>query len=141
MSIPKIGLIVSVCLLVIGAIFMTRGGSGGGTLVVSNNVGLVCTNPECGHKEAVDRMKFVEMVKQKEKELGITDEDLAMGRGRGVGTQIPLTCPKCGKDAFVSGNFCDKCQEIFPAQEGQYRDKCPKCGYSRLEEIQKNLKR
>jgi len=142
MPLPKIGLIVSVCLLVIGAIFMAKGGSGGGAPVLSDKVGVVCLNPECGYKESVDRQKFSQMMKDRQTELGITDEDMAMGRGRGIGTeQLPLVCPKCEKESFVTGFVCDKCGEIFGAQAGAFRDKCPKCGYSRLEDIQKNLKK
>jgi predicted RNA-binding Zn-ribbon protein involved in translation (DUF1610 family) len=145
MSIAKIGLIISVCLLVIGAIFMSlSGGDAGSTVSLkSQSVGVVCLNPDCGYKEAMDRSSYQQLVMEKDDELGITPEDKAMGRGRGVGTiEIPLTCPKCGEDSFISGHICGNpdCGEIFPPQETDPRDKCPKCGYSRIEEIKKGLK-
>jgi hypothetical protein len=51
----------------------------------------------------------------------------------------PFTCPSCGQDAFYFASKCPRCEEIFFEfdEQGNYSDKCPKCGYSASEEIKR----
>lgn len=59
----------------------------------------------------------------------------------GAVRNYPFVCPECGKNSFYSAMQCasDKCDEVFGVvgRDFKTRDKCPKCGYSRLAELRK----
>jgi len=51
-----------------------------------------------------------------------------------------MVCNECGKKTVYEALKCEKCDTVFypnEAKEGR-RDTCPKCGYSKIEEIIKS---
>jgi len=60
-----------------------------------------------------------------------------------MGSPMLLTCPKCNQKSCMKASKCEKCETMFIPKMGMgqnpntYPDKCPKCGYSAIEERQK----
>jgi uncharacterized OB-fold protein len=54
-------------------------------------------------------------------------------------TMPPLVCEKCGEESIYKAIKCEKCGAIFfdNVTPDDFRDRCPKCGYSKTEEIRK----
>lgn len=52
----------------------------------------------------------------------------------------PLVCQKCGKETVYRAVKCAKCGEVFFAGtvQNDFEDRCPKCGYSKIEEGRKH---
>jgi len=56
------------------------------------------------------------------------------------GGPLILNCPKCGEKTCAVATKCPKCGKVFVPGVGDdptYPDRCPECGYSALEELQK----
>ena len=47
----------------------------------------------------------------------------------------PLVCEKCGEKSVYRAVKCEKCESIFEPgwKSGDFEDRCPKCGYSKIE--------
>jgi rubrerythrin len=59
-----------------------------------------------------------------------------------VGMTIPpLVCPKCSEKEGYRAEKCEKCGFIFErGTTNDLVDRCPKCGYSALEEVRKKAR-
>jgi len=124
-----IGVIVG-CLAVAGAItYFTHSGGGGGIpdTFADEYVWMVCRNPACGHSWEMNKKEYYEMVEQFRIE------------NPGVMENPAATCPKCGEPSGYAGFKCEKCGLVFEkaAVPNTFEDKCPKCGYSAIEEGRK----
>ena len=55
----------------------------------------------------------------------------------------PFKCDSCGERTMISARKCPECDEVFCPynEQGNYNDKCPKCGYSAAEERKAKLKK
>jgi|GEM_PF-2742082 len=54
---------------------------------------------------------------------------------------VVIPCPKCGKKTCCAATKCPKCKNIFvfgQAKDQQFPDRCPKCKFSEIEDMQKN---
>jgi ribosomal protein L40E len=129
----KIGLIASVAVAVclsLGMAFESMGLiGGGGGFSDDSKIWIKCINPDCNQAYSVTREEFSQMQ---------GDNPMAM---------MPMTqgppafkCLKCGQDTAYMAQQCEKCKDVFfngEAGDEMYPDKCPKCGYSFLEEAVK----
>jgi len=123
-NIAKIVVIV-VCLVaavVLSVNFMGVGGGGGGVTDETERA-MVCE--ECGNKYTISEGEFKTQIGEK------SSGEMMMGQ------LLALDCPECGEEAAFRAIKCSKCSEIFTkgeAQDNKYPDKCPKCGFSEIEE-------
>lgn len=117
----KIGIIISCLVLAVGIFFFTHTGSSSGK--APSEYTLLCANPQCKHVMTVSREEYLE----KMQEAG----SMAM-----PGKQIAFECEKCGKKSAFIATKCEKCSQVFfpNYQSKDYHDRCPECGYSKLEE-------
>jgi DNA-directed RNA polymerase subunit RPC12/RpoP len=119
----SIGIAVGcITLAVIITVATNRSGSVG-PVTPTGSATLMCTNPQCGAVFEMER------------------KDLAKSDGEIGGTAGPPTykCPKCGQMSARIAMKCAKCGNVFISdyQNLETGDKCPKCGYSALEEAKK----
>ncbi|MBN2211561.1 MAG: hypothetical protein JW709_09220 [Sedimentisphaerales bacterium] len=120
-------------------------------------VTLKCLAPDCGYTQEMSIEEFRELTNAKTQEW-MQQNNITMPEGGGgpegmmdpmmMGmmpswgqpyTQWGLVCPQCQKNSFYLHTVCPKCGEIFleNPQNAGAPDKCPKCGYSRIEERRK----
>ncbi len=90
-------------------------------------VWIMCSNPDCGATYQMDMKDYFEYVQQYE---------------GGLIAPPPLICEKCGEQSAFRAMECKKCGKIFfmSAVSEDYPDKCPECGYSRIEELRNKRK-
>ena len=124
-----IGLTV-VCLSVAGTLFYRSffGGSSTGGNTGDRQIALMCAS--CGGFE-VSIDEFREIMSQQ-------GPDLMMMM---PGQAAAMECPKCGKKSCYQAQKCKKCQNIFvfgQARDKNYPDRCPKCGFSYIEDRRQN---
>jgi hypothetical protein len=126
--------IVGVVLLaVVGLLVYNIGGSSGsGTADTDKN--FYCES--CGQGFTVSAEEARQLLREAAKASG------------GTG-QILVKCKHCGKNSCVIGRKCEKCGAYFavPERSGsilptEFRDECPKCGYSpqRYQAVKAGLK-
>jgi hypothetical protein len=116
---------VSIALLIAGTVFYrTISGNSKTKVNAAASVALKCT--ECGGFEVT---------------LDEFNDILSKGSGgMGFGPKI-VDCPKCGKHTCYVAQKCQKCQNIFvsgEANDERFPDRCPKCGFSKVEDRFKN---
>ena len=122
-KIIMIGLIV-VCIaaaIVITFVFQGGGGDGGvDSLKRGTMIWLRCNDEKCGNAWQMDKKDYFQYC-----------EDNRDGM-----IAPAVVCPKCNDKTGYRAEKCEKCGEIFERDAGSPTpDKCPKCGYSPLEEI------
>ena len=122
-----IGLVL-ICLVVSGVIFYRSffANSTGGT-AGNRDIALLCKT--CGGFE-ISADEFRDLMSKQE-------PGMMMGM---LGQQMTLDCPKCGKKTCYMAEKCEQCETIFvlgQAKDRNYPDRCPKCGFSRMEDRQK----
>jgi len=86
-----------------------------------------CDNPDCNISYEMPLRDYYQLVSTKMREKG------NMG-------MPPITCKKCGKETLFRAVKCEKCQAVFFYVFGSvedYPDRCPKCGFSKLEKASK----
>jgi len=127
---PVMIAIASVCLIVaVGITVLSNKGSGGGSKVSDSDiVVMLCANPDCG----IDYELTVEEYREQLQEV-----QRALGPMMMMGGNLLLTCPECEEQSAYKAMRCKECDFIFVPIPGSddYRDRCPECGYSELEEI------
>jgi ribosomal protein L40E len=86
-----------------------------------------CNNPNCGAEYQIDGKDYFEHIRPYE---------------GGSIMPPPLICEKCGEQSVFRAMQCKKCGKIFfmEAVSEDYPDKCPECGYSRIEELRSKRK-
>ncbi len=102
----------------------TRSG-GGSALRGSTLIWVKCNNPDCGAEYQITQKEYLELIK---------------GNAiPGIANIPAMTCQKCGEKSAFTAIKCEKCDTVFirGTVEGPYEDKCPKCGYSKMEERRK----
>jgi predicted RNA-binding Zn-ribbon protein involved in translation (DUF1610 family) len=85
-----------------------------------------CNNPACGISYEMAMRDYYQLVDTKQRETGSVSP--------------PIACKKCGEESIFRAVKCEKCQAVFLYVFGgieDYADRCPKCGFSKLEEASK----
>ena len=112
--------------IVISKTFSGGSGSGGG---VNAKVYLLCKS--CGE---------MEVTKDEFREIRVNQPVLMNPM---VGGPMLVNCPKCGKKTCAVATKCQGCGNVYVVvpKPGSTEppDKCPKCGYSAIEERRKKM--
>lgn len=114
-------IIVVVCLTAAGVItYMTRSG-GGSVLRPGTMIWVKCNNPDCAAEYEIDQKDYLDFIRE--------------NAIPGFATVPPMKCEQCGEDSVFRAVKCEECGKVFfpGTVEGSYQDKCPDCGYSKLE--------
>ena len=122
-----LGVVIAVCLVLAGTITLLTSSSRGGRRARTSRdkIWVICRNPECKAEYQIaydDYFQF--MVKNRDR---LSD------------VEPPMTCEKCGEPSVYEAIKCESCGLVFEAGAipNDVKDKCPKCGYSKLEEQRK----
>jgi hypothetical protein len=137
----NVKIIVSVACLVLaaGILYFTTfsGGSGGAT--GDAKIWFKCVNPDCNQAYSLTPDEFA-------KAQGDNPIGPMMMMMPGQQPQA-FKCQKCGQQSAYMAQQCEKCKEVFimqmpvPGQANQdFPDRCPKCGYSAIEDAEKQQK-
>ena len=124
-----IGLVV-ICLGIAGfMVKKTLFPSSGGGETGNQQIALICKT--CGGFE-IPMDQFREMMSKQGPDM--------MMMGMPGQTPAAMTCPKCSNKTCYMAQKCPNCENIFvfgQARDQNFPDRCPKCGKSRIEEMQK----
>lgn len=128
----RIGIIVG-CLVLAAVITVITQRKPSGSGGAKGPIQLLCVNKKCNAEFELSRDDFRKQMMEK-----TSTRTMAPGM---MGPQI-LTCNKCGKESAYIASKCEKCESAFIPNYTQrdYPDKCPKCGYSAIEESEKKSK-
>jgi len=124
-----IGIIV-VCLVLAVVITVTRltGGEEGTIDDIPDDVMIwvKCMNPKCNAEYEMSKKEFYQL--QSETATDASSNTIQMVR-----------CKKCGKESLVKAIKCEKCGKVFVegVVQNDFTDRCPFCGYSKIEEMRK----
>jgi len=118
--------LVVICLAAAGIItWKTR--SGGGSVLKGDTLMWVkCNNPDCSAEYQITQKEYLDLIRE--------------NAIPGFATAPAMTCKKCGEKSAFAAIKCEKCGTVFirGTVEGPFEDKCPKCGYSTIEETRKS---
>ena len=129
-----IGAIVG-CLIIAGAIFFVSKGGGKPKKVAAKPVLMVCANKSCKASYELSSEEY-----RQEMQGDSQGMDPMMMSMMGP---IMLKCNDCGKKSLSVGEKCEKCETVFPSGtvKKDYPDRCPKCKYSKIEELRKSRRK
>jgi len=122
--------VIVACLGVAAAItYITSSGGGGGieTIDSSEMMWVKCSNPDCGGEYQIDEKGYLEYIREHQE---------------GMSTP-PLVCKECGEESVYNAVKCPKCGVIFfhgSIREAKFKDTCPECGYSEIEDLRKKAR-
>jgi len=122
---PIMIVVVILCLAVAGIVTYKRVSSKGLDKVdPTKKTWMLCNNPDCGHAVEMNLKEYFQW-----------SEDQYYSTGSVPG----YVCPECGEESCFRAVKCNGCGEIFyfKSVPGTYKDKCPKCGYSQIEQDRK----
>jgi len=122
--------VIIACLVLAGLItyVTSRSGNSGLEAFKGQTQWVKCANQNCGAAYELDKKKYLELVQEEaRKNVDATGP-------------LPITCEKCGELSIFRAVKCEKCGEVFfygAAGPSDFSDRCPKCGYSAMEEERK----
>lgn len=117
----KIGLFLAL-FVIAGIIFYVTSGGGNNTQnLKKTSQPMLCTNLQCNAEFKIT----LEEVREASSKMDV------MGGG--------FLCPVCGKESSQIAEKCPYCEHTFIPypSPGDFRDRCPKCGKSKMEEMRK----
>lgn len=134
----NVKIIVSVvCLVLAAGILYFTTFSGGGTGGGDAKIWFKCVNPDCNQAYSLKPDEFAKLQ---------GDNPMMMPMMM-PGQQQAFKCQKCGQQSAYMAQQCEKCKEVFimqmpaPGAANQdFPDRCPKCGYSAIEQMEKEQK-
>ena len=110
-------IIISCLLLSIGVFLLSTKRSGGiDSLNPREKIWMICTDKDCGDAFEVNKIEYYKWVKMNRAGLYIP----------------PMVCEKCEKETAHRAIKCDQCGFVFVFMS---TDHCPKCNYSKIEEL------
>lgn len=122
-----IGIIVACIVAAIIITVATQSASEGGVGSIKSGtmIWIKCRNPKCENTWQMDKKEYFEYVEKNRS-----------------GMTVPgIPCPKCNEASGYRAEKCAKCDTIFErVASGDVPDRCPKCGYSALEELRKKAR-
>jgi ribosomal protein L40E len=114
------------CLALAGVItYTTRSGGRVPGYLARDMTWVLCRNPSCEAAYQITKKEYFEYV---EKNYDYQSPSAPA-----------LICQKCGERSVYRAVRCEKCGLVFETGSlpGDYNDRCPKCGYSKLESQKK----
>jgi ribosomal protein L40E len=83
-----------------------------------------CNNPNCNAEYEIDNKDYLEFMRKNANPMAM--ESPAM------------KCEKCGENSVFKAVKCEKCGNVFFwGNPTDFADRCPKCGYSGMEDARK----
>ncbi|HEW79544.1 MAG TPA: hypothetical protein ENH34_06260 [Phycisphaerales bacterium] len=122
-----IGVVVG-CVVLAAAITYKRSSDNTGLAVFKGQlIWVKCRNADCEAEYQMDKKDYYEEVEE---------------RTTGMFTP-PLVCKECGEESIYAAIKCEKCGLIFfkGAVPNDFPDRCPECGFSKIEDTAKQTKR
>ena len=128
----KMIMIVVIVACIAAAVIITvathSGSSAGGIESIKRGTAtfwVKCRNPKCENTRQMDMRAYFDYLEKHR-----------------VGMTVPgVVCPKCGEDKGYRAEKCGKCGFIFErVATSDLPDRCPKCGYSAMEELRKKAR-
>ena len=129
--------ITIICILLAVIIFFAFGTGGNSFMKGTTSTGpvpMLCVNPDCEYVFELSRDDYGRQMMENQPEI-------PMGPMMGP---TALECPECGEKSAYVAIKCEKCKHVFMASyedTDDYRDRCPECGYSAIEEAQSKRKK
>jgi len=122
-----IGVIVACIIAAVIITVATQSGGGEGgldTIKGGKMFWIKCRDPKCESTWQMDNKKYFEYIDKNR-----------------MGMVVPgIACPKCGQKDGYRAEKCGKCEFIFErVVTNDMPDRCPKCGYSAIEEMRKQV--
>ena len=113
-------LIISCLILATGIFLLSTKKSGGlDSLDASEKLWMICVDKGCNATFEVNKVEYFKWIRENR-----------------VGLYIPpKVCEKCGKESAFRAIKCDKCDFVFAFTS---TDRCPKCNYSKIEDLKNN---
>jgi predicted RNA-binding Zn-ribbon protein involved in translation (DUF1610 family) len=125
--------VIVACLVAAGIItYSTRSRNTGGIESIKRGTEmywLKCRNPDCEHEWQMDKRDYFEYLNEHREDA--------------PPMSVPaIVCPKCGEDSGYRAEKCEKCGLVFErgSVPNDLPDRCPKCGYSAIEEARKKAR-
>ena len=117
-----IAIIAGCILLAVIITFVTKEETGS---QVDTGEQFLCLNKDCGAEFTMSRSAFADKMRSIMRENPMTTREA-----------VRVECPECGLNTAGIALKCPSCEHVFvpKAVLGGGGDKCPKCGYSRMEE-------
>jgi hypothetical protein len=87
-----------------------------------------CSNPDCNAEYEMSKREYYEFLQKNVNPMS--------------GATPPLVCEKCKMESIYRAVVCESCNSTFFYGEVQsdFKDRCPKCGVSKTEEMRKTQK-
>jgi phage FluMu protein Com len=88
-----------------------------------------CSNPSCNAEYETGKREYYEFLQKNANPMS--------------GATPPLICEKCKMESIYRAIVCENCNSTFFYGEAQndFKDRCPKCGFSKTEEMRKKAKK
>lgn len=120
--------VIVICLIGAGVVFLTRGSKGSGGPSDSSMIWVKCV--KCNQSYEMSEKQYLNEVDKKRASLNLSPIAIVL-----------LTCQKCNQDGIRKAYKCQNpsCGEVFfPASvPNDLADRCPKCKHSALEDKRK----
>jgi len=117
---------ISICLaLAVAITFLTRSRATGISSIKEGDlVWVMCSNPDCQAEYRIGKRDYFTFMKE-----NVTPAIM----------KPPMTCEECGEESVFRALKCENCDVIFFYGESSgFMDKCPECGFSKIEESREN---
>lgn len=122
--------VVALCIVSAVVVFLvTRSGGGSGIESVEGMALMKCRNPECEAEYQTDKEDYYRFI-----QLNIDP----------MGTEMPpMVCEQCGEESAYLAMECPNCKVVFEMGviPDDFPDRCPACGHSDTEKLQKPTRR
>lgn len=122
--------IVVVCLVLAGTIsFLTRKTDYTiGSIKSGEVVWVKCANPDCEEEYQMKKRDYYEFMQQNANPMSPT--------------LPPMICRQCDEESLYLAIECEMCKTVFfeDKSSGDFKDRCPECDYSKIEELRKKAK-
>lgn len=115
--------VIVVCLIGAGVIFLlTRGGGPGGieSIDPSEMILVKCNNADCGAVYEMPKRDYYKYIEERADPM--------------MRSAPALVCKECGEPSVYRAVKCEECGHVFfYGNPNDFNDRCPECGYSKME--------
>lgn len=120
--------VIALCLVLVGVILLKRRSQSGGIESIPNGdmIFVKCTNPDCKAEYQTSMREYFRYVEEHTDPISQTP--------------TPVICEECGKESVYRAVKCEHCGSVFfygAVHQDSFEDRCPKCGYSKIEKNRK----
>ena len=119
--------IVVACLLAAVVVYSITRPKSSSTVEPVDKLWVKCSNPDCEATYQVDRDEYFLYLHENQDPFN-------------PGVTPPMLCQECSEQSVYLANKCPECGNVFfdgEAEDEDYHDRCPECGYSKRESKKK----